>query len=85
MKESTLIHFKLDFLSVTRRFTFFIINFGGRVTEWLECWTCNQVPPGPPAGFVLGSPKFKSTLVNSQLARLLPVGILKHNHCVLFE
>ena len=55
------------------------------MAEWLECWTCNQVPPGPPAGFVLGSPKFKSTLVNSLLVRLLPVGILKHNHCVLFE
>ena len=46
------------------------------MAEWLECWTCNQVPSGPPAGFVLGSPKFKSTLVNSQLVRLLPVGFL---------
>ena len=37
-----------------------------------------QVPPSPLAGFVLGRPKFKSsaTLVNSQLVRLLPVGIL---------
>ena len=44
-----------------------------------------QVSPCLPAGFVIGSPEFKSTLVNSQLVRLLPVGILKHNHYVLFE
>ena len=39
----------------------------------------------PLAGFVLDSPVFKSlvVLVNSQMVRLLPVGIL--NHVVQFE
>ena len=38
------------------------------------CWTCN----GLLAGFVHGSPEFKSSavLVNSQLVCLQPVGIL---------
>ena len=56
---------------------------GGSLAEWLERRTCDQrhrvqVPPRPLAGFVQGSPKFKSSapLVNSQLIRLWPVGIL---------
>ena len=56
---------------------------GGSVAEWLERRTCDQrhrvqVPPRLLAGFVQGSPKFKSSapLVNSQLIRLWPVGIL---------
>ena len=53
------------------------------VAELLEHWTCNleaqsSSPALPLAGFVHGSPKFKSltTLVNSQLVCLWPVGIL---------
>ena len=52
------------------------------MTEWLERWTSRrsrvQVPPRPLAGFVHGSPEFKSsaTLVKSQLVCLIrPVGI----------
>ena len=53
------------------------------MAEWLERRTCDrghrvQVPPRPLAEFVHGSPKFKSSapLVNSQLIRLWPAGIL---------
>ena len=59
---------------------------GSGMTEWLGCWTAGlaiqrprvQVPCWPLAGFVHRSTEFKSstTLVNSQLACLLPVGIL---------
>ena len=49
-----------------------------------------QVSLSPRAGFVLGSPEFKSSamLVNSQLVCLRPVGILKHimfhlNYCFI--
>ena len=64
---------------------------GGSVDESLELWNSNQeVPSLCPAlatcqGFELGSQVFKSlaVLVNSQLVRLLPVGIL--NHVVRFE
>ena len=59
--------------------------------ESLELWNSNpEVLSLCPAlatcqGFELGSPVFKSlaVLVNSQLVRLLPVGIL--NHVVRFE
>ena len=56
---------------------------GGSLVEWLGAGLSIrrrrvQVPPWPPAGFVRGSPEFKSstTLLNSQLVCLLPVGIL---------
>ena len=46
------------------------------MADWLERWTCNSEAPSsspalPVAGFVLGSPEFKSstTLINSQLVR----------------
>ena len=65
-----------DFLARNRR-------GGGSLAEWLGAGLSIrrrrvQVPPWPLAGFVHSSPEFKSstTLVNSQLVCLLPVGIL---------
>ena len=51
---------------------------GGSVAGLLERWPRVQDLLWPLAGFVLGSPEFKSstTLVNSELVRLRPVGIL---------
>ena len=50
-----------------------------RPPQWLERRTCNlELPLSPLAGFVHGSPEFKSPtmLVNSQLVSLWPVGLL---------
>ena len=61
----------------------FCIEFGSfwLLPEWLVFRKRQvEVPPWPLAGFVLGSPEFKSLamLVNNQLVHLLSVGILKH-------
>ena len=60
---------------------------------WLECCTCNPEAPSSScaqwalAGFILGSSRFKSlaTLINSQLAHLLPAEGCCNNIVILIS